>query len=545
VPIGNNYPLSIILTAVDKASAVLSKVNAKIGSVGKSATKVGRSLTTGVTLPIVGIGAAATKMSVDFEKGMSDVSTLIDTNTESIDAMGNEVLRIAKDTPVAIEDLTSALFDVRSAGVSAADQFTVLEGSAQLAVSGLGSTKEAVDLVTSATNAFGLEGDEVAATFDTIFKTTKFGKTTISELSKGFGAVAGQVAATGTPLDEYLATVSALTTTGMKASQAHTQMRAVISGLTRDTSQTRKVFGALGAKDFKDLIKQSGGLVNAVRAVSKQVGGNEGQILKLVGSTEALNAILGITGSVADTVDESLGAMRDGSNEARKAFEKQNRTTAAVLQRTKNTLQATAVTIGNALAPHLERLSELIRDAANWFAGLDETTRGWIVTAAGIAAVLGPVLLVFGKIATIVGVIGAPLAAAIALLVTAAGMIIAEWEHFEAFFKLLWDGVVDVFEWAWSKIEPIIDGIRDGAKAIKDAHKAAVDFFVSDDNGTVPLRARRRVAPPSPAAAAGAPGNANITIDFQNMQPGVRTHVESDDRTNVDVSAGIPVAPLL
>ena len=202
-------------------------------------------------------------MAGNFSSEMANVSTLIDTTVESMDAMKSKVLEIAGQTPVKLNDLTGALYDVRSAGISAADQFKVLEGSARLGVAGLGSTKSAVDLVTSSINAFNLEGEEQNRIYDVIFKTVKNGKTTIDGLAQGFGAVAGTVAGANIKIDEYLASVAALTTTGMPAAQAHTQIRAAIVGLTRDTKETSAIFEKLGAKNFKDLIANSGGMVNA------------------------------------------------------------------------------------------------------------------------------------------------------------------------------------------------------------------------------------------------------------------------------------------
>ena len=84
-----------------------------------------------------------------------------------------------------------------SAGVSAGDAMGVLNDSARLAVAGLGTTKEAVDIATSAINAFGLQGDKAAGVYDVVFTAIKNGKTTLSQLSQGFGAVAGTVAQAG------------------------------------------------------------------------------------------------------------------------------------------------------------------------------------------------------------------------------------------------------------------------------------------------------------------------------------------------------------
>ena len=226
----------IVHSAVTKSDKDFEELRKKIQKTSETLDKVGKgALVAGGTL--TAISAVNLKSAADFETGMSSVSTLIDTNVENLGAMNKEVLNIAKRTPVALNDLTTSLYDIRSAGVAAENQFTVLEKSAQLGVAGLGSTGEAVDLVTSSLNAFQLKGEKADRVYDTIFKTVKYGKTTISGIAQGFGSVAGTVAAAGIELDDYMATVAALTTTGQPAAQAHTQIKAAISGMTRETKE--------------------------------------------------------------------------------------------------------------------------------------------------------------------------------------------------------------------------------------------------------------------------------------------------------------------
>ena len=117
----------------------------------------------------LGVGGASAKMAADFEKSMSNVSTLIDTNVESMEDMEKSVIDISKRTPVALGDLTSALYDVRSAGIDAVDAMEVLENSAVLATTGLGTTKEATNVLTSAINAFGLDAKDSNQVADVFF----------------------------------------------------------------------------------------------------------------------------------------------------------------------------------------------------------------------------------------------------------------------------------------------------------------------------------------------------------------------------------------
>lgn len=233
----------VIRDSVKKSDEEFTKLQNKIKKVSENLEKVGKAATVAGGI-LTAMSAANLKMAADFETGMVSVSTLIDTNVESLSEMNKEVLNIAKRTPVALTNLTSALYDIRSAGIAAENQFIVLEKSAQLGVAGLGSTSEAVDLVTSSLNAFQLKGQEAERVYDTIFKTLNSVKQQFQELLK-VCAVAGTISAANIKLDDYMAAVAALTTTGQPAAQAHHQLKAAIAGMTRENEDAVAVFKKL------------------------------------------------------------------------------------------------------------------------------------------------------------------------------------------------------------------------------------------------------------------------------------------------------------
>ena len=381
----------------DKMQNKIKNLSADLEKVGKAATIVGGSL--------MAFSAANLKLAADFSAGMTNVSTLIDTNVENFDAMKEEVLQIAKRTPVALDGLTSALYDIRSAGISANMQFEVLEKSAQLGLTGLGSTSDAVDLVTSSLNAFNLKGKEAEKLYDTIFKTVKFGKTTISGIAQGFGSVAGTVAASNIKLDDYLAAVAALTTTGQPAAQAHHQLKAAIAGMLRETDDSKKVFNTLGVKSFKELIQKSGGMVNAFKAITNCVGGNESAILSLFGSTMAYNAVLGLTTKQNKAYVETLNSMRYGTSLIDEGYQKQYNTEHAMMQRLKNMSQVIGIQLGEALAPAFGKVLDFGESTLNMldkmspqmksFVAISIAGLGILATSFGIACLMGSKLLKF------------------------------------------------------------------------------------------------------------------------------------------------------
>lgn len=387
----------LVVSVTDRASAPSRRIAETVGRLKDSAARNAAELNRmhGQLLGAAAAGyalyrglQAPIKAAENFRAEMSNVSTLVDTATEDMTAMGAEVLTIARRTPVAVGDLTSALYDVRSAGISAGDAMNVLEGSARLAVAGLGSTGQAVDLVTSSINAFGLAGEDQARLYDVIFKAVKNGKTTISELSQGFGAVAGTVANANIALDEYFASVAALTTTGLPAAQAHTQIRAAIAGLTRETKESGEVFRKLGAKDFKDLVEKSGGMVAAFDRIREALGGNDAKMIKLLGSVEAYNALLNLTTSVNGKFTDTLDDMRNGANSVDAAFEKQNAQFSAMKQRWANVIQSVLIPIGNALIPAFEAAGAAIIPLLERLGELATAFPGVTLAVVGVTAAL-------------------------------------------------------------------------------------------------------------------------------------------------------------
>jgi hypothetical protein len=171
------------------------------------------------------------------------------------------------------------------------------------------------------------------------------------------------------------------------------------------------MFRQLGAKDLPDLIQKSGGLVPAITRISDAYGGNKAKILGLVGSTEALNAVIGLTGEQAKVQIATLNDMRSGASAVDVAFGKQAATASARFQRMKNNIEVSAIKIGNALMPVLEKIATAVERAVNWFDSLDSGTKEVLGGFALAAAAAGPLLVGLGAIVSTVGFLQAGFAA--------------------------------------------------------------------------------------------------------------------------------------
>ncbi len=479
--------LQIVIKAKDEASKVFTQLEKKLKRTGQSMKSAGRSLSVGLTAPLVALGTASIMAAGKFEKSLGDLSTLVGAGTESMATFEKGLKEVMKTVPKSGDELGAAAYQIVSAGISDASQaLEVLTQAGKLAVAGLGNTSDAADLMTSAINAFGLEADKSNEIADIIFKTVKEGKTTVAELAQSFGMVAPVAAEMGVSFEELQASTAALTLSGLKTSVAQQQIRAALASLLKPTKEATELFDILGVKSFQQLIKQSGGMVGAFNALREAAEDDITVLGKAAGSVEGLGAILALTGSQADAFTSTMLNMTEGANAVDAAFAAQKETFNAVWQDMKNNLNVAMIELGSAIMPTLKDIMEKVANAASkladWFGKLSPKGQKFVIIGAALAAALGPVLFILGQLMLIAPAIGAAITfmlgpiglvvLAIAGLVAIGIMLVKNWDTIKWAAGIAWDFILE-------KVTGVLDSIKAGFEAFTGVLKGFWDGFVN------------------------------------------------------------------
>lgn len=408
-----------IFTAVDAISATTKKIGLNIGKLGlistvtsarmersfnrvsTAAMQIGHSGTAiglGLLIPL----GLATKAAMDFEAQMGNVATIVDTTKENMDTMGDAVLRMSRRIPKPVADLTESLYQIRSAGVGAADAMHVLEVSSKLSISGLSSATEATKAVTSAMVSFktqGLSADQIANSF---FLTVKEGKTKMEAINESFGSTALIVSNAGVSLQEFNAATAAMTNAGFMASEAQTALRGATIALIKPTGEMVDVLASMGYTGVdagNQLIKKMGGLVAAMDAIKNASKGTGDNINKAFGRVQGLNALISLTGNQAASFKANLKEQMEAADALSGAYAKQLGTSAAQMQLFQNRVRGLGISIGSLLIPALNKfmgmLSPIIDGIAD-FAKHHKTLAGIIVKSIGGFALFAGVVGVLG-----------------------------------------------------------------------------------------------------------------------------------------------------
>ncbi len=350
--------IAVLGLKVDASGAIVATENLgrALNTLGARSDKSELSIAR-LTTALAGIGVSAAGLvgavaqAAVFEKQMALVATVVDTTRTSIKQLSAGVLETFGNIPVgSLNELTSGLYDILSAGVPAAKALDLLDVAARAAIAGVTSTKVSVDGLTTVLAAFKREGLTAAQASDSLFQAVNVGKITFEELASSIGTVAPVAASYNIKLNDILASTAQLTLGGLGAAESFTAIRSAITNIIQPTEKFRAAFPAL-AKEFNATKLEAVGFTQFLLDFNKATGG----------SKEALNALftdvqgkVGVFSLLADggaAVAAQLKTMEGATGASDAAFQKLNLTTSQSFQLLKNQLQKTLIEVGTKALP--------------------------------------------------------------------------------------------------------------------------------------------------------------------------------------------------
>ena len=421
----------------------LQQAGEKISSAGDKISGVGTKMLP-VTGAIAGVGVAATKMGMDFEKSSAKVSTIADTSQESMSKLESGVMQLSNETGESADNLNEALYQTISAGVKTSDSIGFLGTATKLAKGGFTDSSTAIDTLTSVINAYGLKASDATKISDQLIQTQNLGKTTVAELGQSLGNVIPIAASMGVSTRDLFASLAELTKNGVKTDEAITGMKGALSSILKPTKQASKTAQQLGI-DFSEAHLKNVGWPAFLEEIKEKTGGSSEKMASLFGNVRALNAVTILAGKGNQDFNKTLSEMSQSAGSTNSAFNKMEDNGANKWEKAVNKMKNAGIKLGESLAPIVEKVSSAISKIADKFNALSPAQQQMIIKIAGITAAIAPLLIVVGKMTTGVGAItkgvgkaitavtdfhkslsgGASLAHALSAALTPAGAVVA------------------------------------------------------------------------------------------------------------------------
>lgn len=245
----------------------------------ESLNKVGKTLTTSLTVPIVAAGTASAKMAMDFESDFAKVSTLLEGSAEDYAAYKSDIMQGSSDMKTSVGDYSEAVYQAISASVDQKDAVEFTNKAIKLAKGGFTSATNAVDILTTAINGYNLSAGDTTRISDLLITTQNKGKTTVDALASSMGKVIPVAAQANYGIEELSTAYAVLTKNGIQTAEAGTYIKAMLSEITKSGSIADTTLRELTGKGFAEL-KSEGMATTDILGMLSDAAEENGMTLK-------------------------------------------------------------------------------------------------------------------------------------------------------------------------------------------------------------------------------------------------------------------------
>ncbi|WP_285005151.1 phage tail tape measure protein [Lactococcus formosensis] len=357
----------------------------KIEDTGEKIKGVGEKMTVGVTAPIVAAGAAGLAAFGEVDEALDTIITKTGATGEKADQLSESFENVGSNTHLPLQTVGEAIGEVNTQfgfmGKQLEDSTNYLLQYAE--INGTDVSQSAIS-ARQAIEAYGLEYSDLNSVLDVTTKTAQDTGQSVDDLMKKAIDGAPQIKQLGLSFGEGVTLMG-------KFEQSGVDSGAALSSLSKAS--------AVYAKDNKSLSQGLGELQNKIKNASSE--------------TEAINAAAEIFGTkggprMADAIRRGALDLGDLAKSAESSSGIVGTTFDATLDpidqanKAMNNAKFAMADVGESiqvsLLPFFEMATNAMQSFKGWWDSLDQGTKSWIITIAGIAAAVGPVLVVFGTL---------------------------------------------------------------------------------------------------------------------------------------------------
>ncbi|MBP5431608.1 phage tail tape measure protein [Ruminococcus sp.] len=265
-----------------------------------------------LTTDVIHTGAA-------FEAAMGQVAAISQASASEVEQLSNKAKEMGATTKFTAEQSAEAFNYMAMAGWKTEDMLNGIDGILGLAAASgedLGTTS---DIVTDALTAFGLKAADAGHFADVMAAASSNANTNVSMMGETFKYTAPIAGALGYSVEDTALAIGLMANSGIKASQAGTALRTIMSNLTTDfvvcgkeigeiTVETQNADGSM--RDFADIIADTSAAFDKLSESEKA-----SQAEALVGKN-AMSGFLALVNAAPEDVDKLSGAIENCSGAA-------------------------------------------------------------------------------------------------------------------------------------------------------------------------------------------------------------------------------------
>ena len=361
-----------------------------------------------VTTAVVGIGVAAVKTTMDFDSEMSKVRAISGATDKDFQNLRATALELGASTKYSATECAEGLEYMALAGWDAETACSTLPAVLNLAAAADMDLGRASDIVTDYLTAFGLSAEDAGKFVDQMAYAMSHSNTDVDMLGEAYKNCAATAGSMGYAVNDVTAVLMTMANAGIKGGEAGTALNAVMSRLATDTKGCATALKKYGVEvyDAQGNMNDLSSIMNGLTGVwGNLTDKQQANLAKTIAGQSHYSAFMTIMAGLSEKAAEGGQSFNDYSmalencdGTAEDMAKTMQDNLAGQLTTLKSTIEGIAIQIGDLLMPKVREVVAKIQEWAAKFRDADEGTKKMIITIAGVAAAIGPVLLTGAKV---------------------------------------------------------------------------------------------------------------------------------------------------
>ncbi len=484
-------------TAINDSIAKIQDFGKQMSDMGANLTRIGETMTSKVSEPIINFGKNALNAAADFEEGLSGIKAVSGATSDEMAKLRDLAMEMGAKTAFSALEATGGIEELIKAGVTVEDILNGgLQGALDLAAAGELDLASAAEIASTALNAFRDDALSVSEAADILAGAANASATDVGELKYGLSQVASVASAVGMSFQDTVTALALFAQNGLKGGDAGTSLKTMLMSLQPVTDKQVSLFRDLGlitaegANAFFDATGKLKNLEEISTILKDSMAGLTDQqrlsALETIFGSDAIRAANILYKEGAEGVTKMYGAMGEVTA-AEVATEKLNNFRGS-MESLKGSIETVSIIIGERFLPFLKDLADKAMIVVNIFSEMSPAMQNIVIVIAAIIAGIGPFLVIIGTLAgaigSLVGIIATIVASIEIILPVVAGVIIV-FGAFSAAIAVLFTAfeslkpVIDVaikaFERIYNEIMPPLQ--KSFEKFIQDVLPVAIELF--------------------------------------------------------------------
>lgn len=391
-----------------RASSLSETIANKFESFGKSVSSVGAKMSLGLTAPLTLIGKSAISATANFESAMSEVAAISGATGDDFIALQKKAEEMGKSTKFSATESAEALKYMAMAGWKTSDMLDGLEGIMSLAAASgedLGMTS---DIVTDALTAFGMAASDSAHFSDILATASSNSNTNVGMMGETFKYVAPVAGALGYSAEDTALAIGLMANSGIKASQAGTSLRGMLTRLAKPTKESSIVMEELDLSIVNtdgSMKSLSEVMIDMRNGFSNLTEAEKAEYASMLAGQEAMSGLLAIVNASDEDFNKLAHAIDNCEGSAKQMADTMNDNLSGQITLLKSQLEGLAIQFVTLIMPYIKQFVEWLSKVCDWISNLDDGTKKLIIAVGAFLAAAGPVLIFIGKVSTGIGAI--------------------------------------------------------------------------------------------------------------------------------------------